>query len=104
MTIVEAIVYVLSNNVSGLTAKEIYAKIIDNNLYSFVARDPLGVVNSQIRRSCLGLDFPSARPTKLFKIVRYEKNQPIYANINANENACVESEHTTQDMYDLLPE
>ena len=77
MTIVEAIIHVLNDNSSGLTVKEIYSKIIESNLYSFGARDPIGVVNSQIRRSCLGIDFPSARPTKLFKVVGYEKSKPL---------------------------
>ena len=103
MTIVEAIIHVLNDNSSGLTVKEIYSKIIESNLYSFGARDPIGVVNSQIRRSCLGIDFPSARPTKLFKVVGYEKSKPLYANINDIETNYTEPKQT-QDVSDLLPE
>jgi len=77
MTIVEAIKHVLSNTPDGLTAKEIYDQIVDNNLYTFGAKNPLGVVNSQIRRRCVGLDFPTAYPVKVFRIVgrRGKKNK-----------------------------
>lgn len=77
MTIVEAIKFVLSDVPEGLTAKEIYDEIIKKNLYSFGAKNPLGVVNSQIRRRCVGLDFPTAYPVKVFRIVgqRGKKNK-----------------------------
>ena len=62
MTIVEAIKTVLKEAPEGLTAKEIYDEIIRNKFYNFGAKNPLGVVNSQIRRRCVGLDFPTAYP------------------------------------------
>jgi len=69
MTIVEAIKNVLEQAGKPLTAKEIYDAIVAENLYDFKAKDPESVVNSQIRRHTLGLDFPSASPVKLFKMV-----------------------------------
>ena len=65
MTIVEAIKTVLYQMPDGLTSKEIYDEIVKQNLYSFGAKNPLGVVNSQIRRRCAGLDFPTAYPVKV---------------------------------------
>ena len=50
MTIVEAIKTVLYQVPDGLTSKEIYEEIVKQNLYSFGAKNPLSVVNSQIRR------------------------------------------------------
>ena len=77
MTIVEAIKLILSDVPEGLTAKEIYDKIVEQNLYAFGAKNPLGVVNSQIRRRCVGLNFPTAYPVKMFRIVghRGKKNR-----------------------------
>lgn len=68
MTIVEAIKEVLTDVPSGLTAKEIYNTIIKLGLYNFGAKNPIGVVNGQIRRRCVGLDFPTAYPIKIFRI------------------------------------
>lgn len=79
MTIVEAIKMVLSDAPSGLTAKEIYDEIIKNELYSFNAKNPLGVVNGQIRRRCVGLDFPTAYPVKMFRIDGHRGNKNKFA-------------------------
>jgi len=68
MTIVECIKCVLSNSDCAMSAKEIYEEIVQQGLYSFGAQDPVGVVNAQIRRRCVGLDFPTAYPIKIFKI------------------------------------
>ena len=35
-------------------------EIIRQGLYSFGAENPVGVVNAQLRRRCIGLDFPTA--------------------------------------------
>ena len=59
-----------------LTVKEVYHLIVQEGFYEFHADSPEHVVRSQIRRHCDGLDFPSASPTKLFRLVgenRYEK-------------------------------
>ena len=72
MTIVEAIKTVLNQVSEGLTTKEIYSEIIKQNLYQFGAKNPVGVVNNQIRRRCVGLDFPTAYPQKIFRIVGYQ--------------------------------
>lgn len=70
MTIVECIKAVLSESGIAMTSKEIYDRIIERKLYSFRAQDPVGVVNAQIRRNCLGLDFPTSYPTKYFEIAQ----------------------------------
>ena len=65
MTIIEAIKEVLKSESKGLSSAEIYQKIIDQNLYQFGAKNPDGVVNGEIRRHCIGLDFPTAYPVGL---------------------------------------
>lgn len=79
MTIVEAIKAVLQQTPDGMTAKEIYDEIIENNLYTFGAKNPVGVVNSQIRRRCAGLDFPTAYPVKAFRIAGHKGNKNKFA-------------------------
>jgi|GEM_PF-256851 len=65
-TIVEAIVDVMKRRQEPMTAGEVYAAIIEGGLYDFKADQPEHVVRSQIRRHCLGLDFPSASARKFF--------------------------------------
>lgn len=79
MTIVDAIKTVLYQASDGLTSKEIYDEIVKKNLYSFGAKNPIGVVNNQIRRRCAGLDFPTAYPVKVFKIVGHRGNKNKFA-------------------------
>lgn len=105
MTIVEAIRTVLQQAPDGLTAKEIYDEIIRNNLYSFGAKNPLGVVNSQIRRRCVGLDFPTAYPVKAFIIAGHQGNKNKFAlydeTLHQNEEV---SSKTTKNAEEELPE
>ena len=103
MTIVEAVKTVLSTSTSGMTSKEVYQEIINRNLYSFPAKKPDAVVNSIIRRHCLGLDFPTANAIKHFKIVSFKGKKPCYALIESSINQIVDvpkEPHTA----DLLPE
>ena len=72
MTIVEALKIVLGASENGMTSKEAYEEIIKRDLYCFPAKKPDAVVNSTIRRHCLGLDFPTASPIKHFKVVSYK--------------------------------
>ncbi len=82
MTIIEAIKTVLQSEPNGLSTLEIYYKIIELNLYQFGAKNPIGVVNGEIRRHCLGLDFPTAYHTKHFKIVGKDGKKLKFAIIN----------------------
>lgn len=78
MTIIQAIKTILNEHQSGLGVDEIYERIIQQGLYNFAAKNPKGVVNGEIRRHCLGLDFPTASPVKHFYIVRIDRKKPIY--------------------------
>jgi restriction system protein len=60
-----------------MTADEAYAAIVAAGLYEFHADDPAHIVRSQIRRHCDGLDFPSASPTKHFKLVGDGRYEPL---------------------------
>ena len=68
MTITEAIKEAMRFREMPLSPKEAYDAIAELGLYEFNAQDPLHIVTGSIRRHCLGLDFPSASPTKHFEL------------------------------------
>ena len=78
-TVSEAIKIVLKDTPEGMTAEQIYNKIIENNLYKFNARDPKGVVVSTIRSSCVGVDNKFSTRDKEFIIVKEIGNEVYYA-------------------------
>src|SRR5262249_46874615 len=69
MTIIEAVKEVMRRHGSAMTVSDIYGAIIAADLYTFHADNPPHIVANQIRRHCLGLDFPTASQTKHFRIV-----------------------------------
>ena len=70
MTIKEAIKEVMRRKGKPMTIHEAYDAIIADNLYKFNAANPFAVVRSEIRRHCLGIDFPSASRIKHFELKR----------------------------------
>lgn len=68
MTIVEAIKEVMHRAGRPLSSREAYDAIVVHGLYQFQAKDPHHVVLMQIRRHCAGVDFPTASPTKHFRL------------------------------------
>ena len=103
MTIVEAIKTVLKDKTTGMTASEIYDEIVLRNLYVFRAKKPIYVVNGEIRRRCYGLDFPTAYPVKLFKIIGYKGKKPMFV-ISEEDDAVYKTANKATDNSDLLPE
>lgn len=106
MTIIEAIKEVLKNQPSGLSSADIYQKIIEQHLYQFKAKNPVGVVNGEIRRHCVGLDFPTAYPVKHFIIVGKD-GKKLKFSINGEESKKVPVTHDadyTNDNTEFLPE
>ena len=68
MTITDAIVKVLTENVEGLTVKEIYGKILENKYYEFGAKDPMGVVSVQLKRFCEGAKISNPSLIRCFSV------------------------------------
>jgi restriction system protein len=98
MTIVESIKCVLQQNNDGLTSKQIYDEIIRQGLYSFGAENPVGVVNAQLRRRCIGLDFPTAYPIKFFEIAGYEGKKIKFRLISTENTATIITAPKTTDI------
>lgn len=92
MTIIEAVKNVLADN-KAMSSKEVYDKIIENNLYEFPAKNPQAVVNGMIRRHCLELNFPTSSPIKYFRIASKDGRKLKYClldekrKIEINDNA-----------------
>lgn len=86
LTIVEAIKNILIKYPDGLTTKGIYNEIIRLNLYNFGAKNPIGVVNGELRRHCVDLEFPTANPVKHFTIAGYEGKKIKFTLIDYNLN------------------
>jgi restriction system protein len=87
MTIVEAIKTVMLEAGRPLSAREAYAAIVNKSLYAFQAKDPQHVVLMQIRRHCVGIDFPSASPTKHFQLHGDNQFLPLATPANADRLA-----------------
>ena len=106
MTIIEAIKEVLKSEPKGLSSAEIYQRIIDQNLYQFGAKNPVGVVNGEIRRHCIGLDFPTAYPVKHFAIAGKEgkKLKFIVCENNKSGKRIKQSQNVIDDNTEFLPE
>lgn len=82
MTIVEAIKDVMREAAHPLTAREAYSAIVARSLYVFHAKDPQHIVLMQIRRHCVGIDFPSASPTKHFELHGDNRFFPLKEGLN----------------------
>lgn len=105
MTIVDAIKTVLASSSEGMTTQAIYNQIVANNLYKFGAKNPVGVVNNQIRKRCKDLDFPTAYPVKVFEISGYSGKKLKFRLINASGE--IQEEYKppkTVERTELLPE
>ena len=85
-TVASCIRIVLKEYPKGLTANEIYNKIIEKNLYVFGAKNPRDVVRQEIRRHCVDVKIYTAYPIKYFKIVGKSGNELLY-NLIDDKNA-----------------
>lgn len=106
MTIIEAIKEVLKNEPDGLSSSDIYQRIIERKLYKFGAKNPIGVVNGEIRRHCIGLDFPTAYPVKHFAIAGKDgkKLKFIINENNILKNNITSTPNIDDDNTEFLPE
>jgi restriction system protein len=68
-TISEAAIEALKQSGKPLSSRSIYNFIIERDLYRFNAENPENIVKVTIRRHCEGVDFPTAKPIKFFKIL-----------------------------------
>jgi restriction system protein len=106
LTIIQAAKTVLASYPEGLTAEEIYNRIIEQKLYEFKAKQPYNILLVTIRRQCYGIDFPSAYPLKHFKY-NVVDGKTLYSLLGTAKAAPVPSKTGTtleEVSTDLLPE
>jgi restriction system protein len=68
-TIIDAISTVLQESKTSLSIGVIYNKIVEKDYYKFNAQNPQSVVRVELRRHCIGVDFPTAASKKYFQIL-----------------------------------
>jgi restriction system protein len=66
MTIVEAILAVMRGANAPMSATEVHDAIVKNQLYAFKAKQPVQIVQQQIRRHCVGVQKKTSSHTKYF--------------------------------------
>lgn len=84
-TIADAVHKVLSDYPEGLTVQEIYNKIVEQNLYSFGAKNPKSVIYITIQRWCIGSTISRACSVKLFKVIQ-EVDGEVYYGITTKDD------------------
>ncbi len=86
-TIREAAIEALKRSGKPLTTKDIFNFIIENDLYRFNAERPEDIVKVEIRRHCIGIEFPTAKKNKYFQILidgtYWIKDVPVPGQSNA---------------------
>lgn len=107
MTMIEAAKKVLFDNPEGMSLKQIYDAIIENEYYTFGAQKPFAVFSSKFRNYVYGLDFKSASKNKFFKMVGKVNGSTCYAILKPNENlneSYQKSDVQEQNMVETLEE
>ncbi len=77
-TIRAAAIKVLKEANTGLTAQQIYKKIIEKNLYSFGAKNPVHVLKRQIERACVGSKYAKKSAMLQFRSETNNRGEKIY--------------------------
>jgi restriction system protein len=99
MTIVEAIQTVLKEAQRPLSVEDTFKSIVNRGLYAFRASDPKSVVRAQLRRHCINLDFPTARPVKYFRLL----DGDLYT-LESEQGTRLDSQIPESEKGDQLPE
>ena len=101
LTIREAIIRVLENELHGMTVEQIYNKIILNGLYSFGAQNPLNVVRVELDRACVNSNYTIRASKNCFRFERDQNGAKVYfpisitpANETSRSNLAVKGELT----------
>lgn len=68
-TIKDAVIAVLLKIGKPSSVKEIFEKIIEWDFYRFKAERPVGIVAVEVRRHCMGVEFPTAKAEKYYQIL-----------------------------------
>ncbi|WP_339792517.1 restriction endonuclease [uncultured Imperialibacter sp.] len=87
-TINQAIEEALKREGVPMRAKELFSRIVEDDLYRFRAINPEHIVRTQLRRHSINLEFPTAHKSKHFVFLKdgtYWLKGVSHPNINAKE-------------------
>lgn len=108
LTIREAVIAALMQSGKPLYAKDVYDFIVEHDLYQFNTEYPEGIVKVQIRRHCEGVEFPSAKPNKYFKILidgtYWLKDIPIPGQKNNSQKSEFILKNETENLKSVVAE
>lgn len=99
-TIASAIAAAFALANKPITLKEVYDIIVGNGFYRFSAKNPTGVIGTEIRRRCEGLDISKAssdRPFKVFEGNKYGLVTAAMVNLTPKKGA----KFSKSDLEDL---
>jgi restriction system protein len=86
--------------------KSIHSTIVENDLYNFNTQSPINVLSVQVRRHCVGLDFPTAKEPKYFQILSdgtyWLANKPIPGITKKEEKENDERKQIDNSFHELL--
>lgn len=107
-TIREAVIEALIRSGNPLKARDVYNFIVEHDLYRFNSENPEGIVKVEIRRHCDGVEFPSAKPNKYFKILidgtYWLKDIPIPGQLNTAQKSELLNEKYYEDLKQVVYE
>ncbi|CAA7603116.1 Hypothetical protein DEACI_3939 [Acididesulfobacillus acetoxydans] len=96
LTIRGAVIKILQLSQRGMTVGEIYNKIIENELYSFGAKNPLNVVRIQIESACKGSNYTYRATKDYFRCTVDAKGEKFYYLLDARN---VQEPDNKADVY-----
>lgn len=100
-TIKEAVTKVLSDTMRPMTIDEIYNKIIEQNLYTFKAQNPVNVVRTTIESAC---DNSCCENKDFVPCFHFEKNdggKRIYSLLEAAQTADTRTQEQDAELLDV---
>lgn len=70
-TIREAAIEALKRSGKPIPSNEIYQIIVEHDLYRFYAENPQSIVNGEIRRHCVGIEFLAGASVTLVPFAKF---------------------------------
>lgn len=83
LTLKEAVIRALETEQHGMTAEQIYEKIIADGLYSFSERNPQNVVRVELNSACVSSNYIVRASKDCFRFERNKKGEKVYFLLSA---------------------
>lgn len=84
MTIKDAVIHVLKSELRPMTVEEIYGKIVEQELYTFGAQNPVNVVRNTIEYACENSGYSNRNAVLCFRFERNNEGKKVYSLLTMN--------------------